>query len=228
MNKEALYRISCGMYIITSGTSTCNGQIANTVFQVTSQPETIAVCINKQNYTHELIKQTQIFAASILSKNTPLRFIGGFGFRCGRQTDKLEGINYKTGKTGTRIVTDNTLAYLEAEVTQEIDAGTHTVFIGKIVDAEILNTEEPMTYAYYHEIKKGTTPSTAPTYIKAEELQEARKMNKYKCTVCGYIYDPANGDPDTGIKAGTPFEELPDNWTCPTCGATKDQFEKAD
>jgi flavin reductase (DIM6/NTAB) family NADH-FMN oxidoreductase RutF/rubredoxin len=216
------------MYIITSGKERSNGQIANTVFQVTSEPETVAVCINRENLTHELIEQSQIFAVSALSKDAPLEFIGSFGFRSGREIDKFEGVNFKIGKTGTRIVLDNSIAYLEAEVIDEIEVGTHTLFIGKVVDADILNGEEPMTYAYYHEVKRGTTPSSAPTYIKTEAVQEVRKMDKYKCMICGYIYDPEIGDPDSGIKPGTSFEELPDSWVCPICGAAKDQFEKTE
>jgi flavin reductase (DIM6/NTAB) family NADH-FMN oxidoreductase RutF/rubredoxin len=228
MNVEALHKISYGMYIITSGKERCNGQIANTVFQVTSEPETVAVCINKENLTHELIEQSQIFAVSALSKDTPLKFIGGFGFRSGREIDKFEGVNFKIGKTGTRIVLDNSIAYLEAEVIDEIEVGTHTLFIGKVVDADVLNDEEPMTYAYYHEVKRGTTPSSAPTYIRTEAVQEVRKMDKYKCLICGYVYDPEIGDPNSGIKPGTSFEELPDSWVCPICGAAKDQFEKTE
>ena len=228
MNSEALRKISYGMYIITSGKERSNGQIANTVFQVTSEPETVAVCINRENLTHELIEQSQIFAVSALSKDAPLKFIGGFGFRSGREIDKFEGVNFKIGKTGTRIVLDNSIAYLEAEVIDEIEVGTHTLFIGKVVDADILNGEEPMTYAYYHEVKRGTTPSSAPTYIRTEAVQEVKKMDKYKCLICGYVYDPEIGDPDSGIKPGTSFEELPDSWVCPICGAAKDQFEKTE
>jgi len=216
------------MYIITSGKERFNGQIANTVFQVTSEPETVAVCINRENLTHELIEESQIFAVSALSKDTPLKFIGGFGFRSGREIDKFEGVNFKIGKTGTHIVLDNSIAYLEAEVIDEIEVGTHTLFIGRVVDADILNGEEPMTYAYYHEVKRGTTPSSAPTYIRTEAVQEVRKMDKYKCLICGYVYDPEIGDPDSGIKSGTSFEELPDSWVCPICGAAKDQFEKTE
>ena len=228
MNLEALHKISYGMYIITSGKERCNGQIANTVFQVTSEPETVAVCINRDNLTHELIEQSQIFAVSALSKDAPLKFIGGFGFRSGRETDKFEGVNFKIGKTGTRIVLDNSIAYLEAEVIDEIGVGTHTLFIGKVVDADVLSGEEPMTYAYYHEVKRGTTPSSAPTYVRAEAVEEVGKMDKYKCLICGYVYDPEIGDPDSGIKPGTSFEELPDSWVCPVCGAAKDQFEKTE
>ena len=80
-----------------------------------------------------------------------------------------------------------------------------------------------MTYAYYHQVKRGTTPKTAPSYIEEEKAMEAAK---YECTVCGYIYDPELGDPDGSIAPGTPFEELPDGWVCPVCGAGKSEFER--
>lgn len=226
MNLKALHRLGYGLYVVCSRKGDkFNGQIANTVFQITSEPPTVAVSINKSNLTHEFIKESRVFTASVLSQDTPLSFIGRFGFRSGRDMDKLEGINYKTGETQAPVVTDNALAYLEARIIQEIDVGTHTVFIGELVGADILEEGEPMTYAYYHQVKRGTTPKTAPSYIKEEE--EAKpEMAKYECTVCGYIYDPELGDPDSKIKPGTPFEDLPDDWVCPVCGAGKDEFKK--
>jgi len=226
MNLKALYKLGYGLYIVTSiKGKRLNGQIANTVFQITSEPPTIAVSINKNNLTHEFIKESKVLAVSVLSQDTPLSFIGHFGFKSGRDIDKLSGINYKIGETGAPVVTDNTLAYLEARVDKEVDVGTHTIFIGKLVRAEVIKEGEPMTYAYYHQVKRGTTPKTAPSYIE-EKKEAAAKMAKYKCTVCGYIYDPELGDPDNGIKPGTPFEQIPDDWVCPVCGATKSEFEK--
>lgn len=175
LDNRALQKISYGLYVVTSGienSSKCNGQIANTVFQVTSQPETIAVSINKSNFTHSLIKETRVFAVSVLSKDAPLRFIGSFGFRCGREIDKFEGVESKVGKTGTRILLDHSTAYMEAEVIREVDVETHTIFVGKIIEAQVLTDDEPMTYAYYHEIKGGTTPASAPTYSKISDHKE--------------------------------------------------------
>lgn len=231
MNPKTLYKISYGLYVISSKIEDrLNGQIANTVFQITSEPPTVAVSINKQNFTHECIQKSRIFAVSILSKDAPMKFIGHFGFKCGRDIDKFKDMKYRVGVTGAPIVTENTVGYLEAEVINSIDVGTHTIFIGKLVDAEIIKDEEPMTYAYYREVKRGTAPKTAPTYIaKSEknqkEVDKMEKMKKYRCTACGYIYDPEKGDPDSGIKPGTPFEKLPDDWVCPVCGAEKSAFE---
>jgi len=226
MNLNALHNCSYGLYVISSRKGDrLNGQIANTVFQVTSVPPTITVSINKQNLTHEFITESKTFAASILSRDTPLSFIGHFGFKSGKEVDKLKDVNYKLGETKAPIVLDHTLAYLEARVINQVDVGTHTIFIGELVGADVLREGEPMTYAYYHQVKRGTTPKTAPSYIE-ERKEAAPKMAKYECTVCGYIYDPELGDPDGGIKPGTPFEEIPDDWVCPVCGASKDQFKK--
>jgi len=227
MNPKALYQISYGLYVVSSRKGNkFNGQIANTVFQVTSEPPTIAVSINKQNLTHQFIQESGEFAVSILSKATPMEFIGHFGFKSGREMDKFKDINFKIGDNGVPIVLDNATAYLVAEVTKEVDVGTHTIFVGKVVEAEILKNEEPMTYAYYHEVKRGKAPKTAPTYIKEEAKKEVEDMVKYRCEVCGYVYDPEKGDPDSGIEPGTLFEELPEDWVCPICGVGKEDFEK--
>lgn len=226
MNFKALHKLGYGMYVVGSRKGgKLNGQIANTVFQITSEPPTIAVSINKNNLTHEFIKESKAFTASILCEDTPLSFVGRFGFKSGRDIDKLEGINYRLGKTQAPVVIDNAVAYLEAEVTQEIDVGTHTIFVGKLVDADVITAGKCMTYDYYHQVKRGTAPQTAPTYIEEKKIQ-AMKTAKYRCTVCGYIYDSELGDSDGGIKPGTPFEELPDDWVCPVCGVGKSEFEK--
>lgn len=227
MNLKAFHKISYGMYVISSKMKDkINGQIANTVFQVVSEPPTIAVSINKENLTHEYIQESKVFTVSILSEDTPMKFIRHFGFKSGRNLDKFRDVSYKVGIAGAPIILENTIGYLDAELVDAVDVGTHTVFIGKVVDAEIISDKEPMTYAYYHKIKGGKAPKTAPTYIKGETQKEESKMAKYKCTVCGYVYNPEKGDPDSGIKPGTPFEELLDDWVCPVCGAEKSEFEE--
>lgn len=229
MKLEALWKLSYGMYVVSSiDGEELNGQIANTVFQITSEPPTIAVSINKGNLTHEFIKQSKVFSVSILSVEADMKLIGHFGFKSGRGFNKFENMNYKSGITGAPIVMENTIGCLEAEVTDSLDVGTHTVFIGKVVDAEILSNLEPMTYAYYHKIKGGKSPKTAPTYIAQDNKKNNKeeKMDKYRCTICGYVYDPEKGDPDSGIEPGTPFDKLPDDWLCPICGAGKDVFKE--
>ena len=226
MDLKSLHKISYGVYVVTSGKNdVCNGKIANSVIQVSSKPAMIAVSINKQNYTHELIKETGVFAVSVLSEDAPLSFIGNFGFKCGRDFDKFKDIKNKVGKTGARIVLNYSVAYYETKVVEEIDAKTHTLFVGEIVDAQILSDKTQMTYAFYHHVKRGTTPKSAPSYLK-EKKDLVQKDQKYVCKVCGYVYDPVLGDPDSGVKPITSFEELPNDWVCPICGAPKSKFEK--
>jgi len=226
MNPKALHKLGYGLYVVGSRKGDrLNGQIANTVFQITSEPPTIAVSINKNNLTYEFIRESKVFTASVLCQATPLSFIGHFGFKSGRDIDKFEGIGYKIGETQAPVVIENAVAYLEAKVIKEVDLGTHTLFIGELVGADVISEAECMTYDYYHQVKRGTTPKTAPSYIEKKK-EAAPKMVKYECTVCGYIYDPELGDPDGGIAPGTPFEDIPDDWVCPVCGASKSEFER--
>lgn len=227
MNQSALRKLSYGLYVISSlSGGKPNGQIANTAFQVTSEPPTIAISINKQNLTHDFIKESRKFSVSILSTSTPMEFIGRFGFKRGREIDKFESLNYRTGQTGVPIVTDHCVAFIEAEVIGELDCGTHRIFLGEIKNCDIISDEYPMTYAYYHSVKRGKAPKTAPTYQAEEPETKKRedKVKRYTCSVCGYVYDPEPGDPDNGIKPGTKFENLPDDWVCPVCGADKNSF----
>ncbi len=170
MNRKALHLISYGLYVITSTDGEAiNGQIANTVMQVASRPPTVAVAINKENLTCDYIRKSRVFAASVLGTDTPMEVIGRFGFRSGRDIDKFESVRYRTGTTGSPIVLDHTIAYIEVAVAQEVDAGTHVLFIGEVVDADILREGEPMTYAYYHQVKGGKTPDKATVYIGDED-----------------------------------------------------------
>ena len=226
MDLKALHKVGYGLYVVTSKKGDrLNGQIANTVFQITSEPPTVAVSINKQNLTHEFIKESRVFAVSVLCQDTPLSFIGGFGFKSGRDANKLEGVKYMIGKTGAPLVTDYAVACFEVEVTNEMDMGTHTVFAGTVVGADVLSEETCMTYEHYHEVKRGITPRASPSYVE-QSKEAASGMPKYRCTVCGWVYDPEFGDPDGEVAPGVPFEQLPDDWTCPVCGAAKSDFEK--
>jgi flavin reductase (DIM6/NTAB) family NADH-FMN oxidoreductase RutF len=169
MEPKTFHKLGYGLYVVSSKKDkSFNGQIANTVFQITSKPPSIAVSINKKNLTHNFILESKLFTVSILSTETPMKFIGRFGFRSGREIDKFEGVDYQVGVTGTPIVLENSIGYLEAEVINTLDVGTHVVFVGKVVDAQILKDGEPMTYAYYHKVRGGKTPKAAPTYIDQE------------------------------------------------------------
>lgn len=231
MNIEAYFKITYGLYVVSSVLDDkLNGYISNTVFQVTAEPARFAIACSKNNYTAGMIQKSNIFTVSALQKETRADIIGTFGYRSGKDTDKFSKFNYRKGKTGAPVLLDDTLAWFECEVIQTIDAGSHLLFIGNVVDGDLLNGEgDPLTYAYYREVKKGKAPKNAPTYIDPEKLKQkipAEVGDKYYCTACGYVYDPALGDPDRGIAPGTRFEDLPDDWVCPVCGTEKIDFAK--
>jgi flavin reductase (DIM6/NTAB) family NADH-FMN oxidoreductase RutF len=165
IDRGAFRNFSYGLYIVTSRDgSRMNGQVVNTVIQVTSEPPRIAVIINKNNFTHELIRKSKVFSTSVLKQSAPMTFFGPFGFRSGREFDKLSNVSFKEGVTGCPLITEHTLSILEAKVINEIDLGTHTVFIGDVVHSEVLDEGIPLTYQYYHQVLKGKSPPNAPTY----------------------------------------------------------------
>lgn len=174
---DTLFKISYGMYIVSSkGEIGINGCIVNSIFQITPEPVTIAVSINKQSLTCLYIEEGKSFSVSVLSEEAPMQFIGRFGFCCGREADKFKGVNYKIGKTGNPIILDNTVAYIEAEVTDTVDIFTHTLFIARVVACETLDdSKSPMTYSYYRDIRGGKTPKQAATYHKEKITQKREK-----------------------------------------------------
>ena len=222
INSQALFKVSYGIYIVCSGNKEKgNGFIANTVFQVSSEPVKFAVCCNKNNYTSELIQKTGAFSASVLEINTQPQLFSIFGYKSGRDIDKMGGFNVKYGQTGTPIVLDSGVAFLEFKLVDTIDVGTHYMFIGDLLNAEVIDdSKEPITYQYYRQVKHAISPKNAPTYIDVSKLelkvQEEADLKKYKCTICGYIYDEA--------KEEVKFKDLPEDWTCPLCGAEKTDF----
>lgn len=165
IDRSAFNKLSYGLYIVTSrDENRMNGQVVNTVIQVTSEPPRIAVIINKKNFTHELILKSKVFSASVLKESAPMTFFGPFGFKSGREFDKLSNVSFKEGVTGCPMITEHALSVLEAEVINEIDLGTHTVFIGNVVSSEVLDEGTPLTYQYYHQVLKGKSPPNAPTH----------------------------------------------------------------
>jgi flavin reductase (DIM6/NTAB) family NADH-FMN oxidoreductase RutF/rubredoxin len=223
INFEALFKISYGLYIVSSGTSEYgNGFVSNTVFQVSSNPPKFAACCSKENYSAELIKTTGFFSVSILQSETAATTIGTFGFKSGKDLNKMEGIELKYGESGVPIVLKDTIAFLECKVQETIDVGSHLMFIGVLLQADVIDpTKEALTYLHYREVKKGVAPKNAPTYVdktKLEKKPTREVIAKYECAACGYIYDEE--------KEGTKFDDLPDDWLCPICGSEKEDFYK--
>lgn len=219
INLDALFKISYGLYIVSSGDQNHgNGFISNSVFQVTAEPPQFAACCNKNNYTCTLIEQTGHFTVSVITQKISAELFGRFGFRSGKDIKKFEGLNIHYGVTGAPIVLNDCIAYMECTVIQKMDVGTHVVFIGELKSAALLDeVEEPMTYTYYRQKRKGTAPKNAPTYIdKSKKAESSDAYKVFKCTACGHIYD----ERIEKIR----FKDLPDSWKCPVCGADKEDF----
>ncbi len=210
MNETALFKLSYGVYVCSTwDEGRPVGCIANSAMQITSSPATVAVSINRNNYTHKCVSDTGYFAITILGEHTAPSVIGRFGFTSSRDCDKFSEVSF--GVRGKLPVPSDAIAYLCCKVIDKLETATHTVFLGEVYDCDHLKSDKPMTYAYYHEVLKGKTSVNAPTYQKNQP--EARDV--WVCDICGYEYD-----------GETPFEELPEDWVCPLCGMDKSHFHK--
>lgn len=198
MDKKIFRDISYGMYVVTSKDSGC---IINTLTQITSENPVITISLNKENYTNEVIKKENNFIVSIISENVDKNIISTFGFQSSKDVDKFKDFEYET-INNTKVLKD-TIGYLVCEVINIVDAGTHDIFVAKVIDTKKNNDNTPMTYKYYHEVIKGKAPSKAPTYV--EEVEEG-----YVCDVCGYVHK----------------KELTDDFVCPICGVDVTHFKK--
>ena len=166
VDPKALFTLSYGLYIV----STCwedklNGQVSNAVMQLTAEPIYIAACLNKNNYTTELLMKSKKFSVSVFAEEVSLPFIGIFGFRSGREHDKFSQCAYRMNELGLPIVTEHTVAAVEAVVTDTVEVHTHLLFVGEVKSAFLLTDGNPLTYADYHKLKKGKSPAGAPTAI---------------------------------------------------------------
>lgn len=205
MNINILKSLSYGVYVIsTPDGEKSTGCIANSLMQVSY--DTIVVSINHKNYTNECITKYKRFAISVLGVDSDDNVIPVFGFQTGHEVDKFSG--FKTIKVDGIDVIENSVGYIICELIDKMETETHTVFLGRITNGEILHEQIPMTYAYYHAVKKGKSPKSAPTYIE----EHAKGDIAYKCKICGYIYE---GN----------LENEPDTYVCPICKKGKEYFE---
>lgn len=236
MNIEAFFKVSYGLYVIGAAyEGKRTGYVANTAFQVTAEPARFAISCSKDNYSIDIIRKSGAFSMSVLEKYESTEVIGLFGYKSAANVDKFLNTQYITGITGSPIVVDKCIAWFECEIEQEVVLDTHVIFIGKMVANALLDeAKEPLTYSFFRDVRKGLAPKNAPTYVKKEQEEEPQIEEEtssggdiYSCDLCGYEYDPAEGDPERGIPPGTAFEDLPDDWTCPVCDADKEDFTKA-
>ncbi len=167
MDTKAFYKITYGLYIVSTR---CDGRdcgcIVNTLQQVTSEPAKLSVAINKSNFTEALIEKSGYFAAMALTQDADLPLIGNFGFKSGRDVDKFAAYPFERDENGVAYITQSVAARFSLKLVDKLDVGTHMILVGDVLDAQVLSEAEPMSYAYYHLVKKGTTPKNAPSYQK--------------------------------------------------------------
>lgn len=165
MNNNVFRNLSYGVYIVSCKINEkYTGCTVNSIMQITSEPATIALSVNHDNYTHFCINEEKEFAVSILSEESNPLSIGTFGFRSGRDFDKFGAIPY-TVIDGLPVIKD-ACAYLICKLTDKIETKTHTLFLADVINGDFIDNKTPMTYSYYHNVIKGKSPKTAPTYIK--------------------------------------------------------------
>ena len=204
MDRKAMYKLSYGLFILTAKEAEKdNGCIINTAIQAASEPNQLSVCVNKANYTHDMIQRTGKFTVSVLSQKAQFELFKHFGFQSGRDTNKFEAFEQCVrGTNGIYYITQGTNAYISVTVNKTEDLGSHTMFIGEITDMEVLSNVPSVTYDYYQNNIK-------PKPQEVGKTEDGQTI--WRCRICGYEY------------VG---EELPDDFICPLCKHPASDFEK--
>ena len=203
MDDKVLRNFTYGLFLITARDgSKMNGCIVNTGIQASSEPLTVAVSVNKADYTHDMIVKTGEFNLTFLSEESDFATFKHFGYQSGRDVDKFEKFEYKLAANGIPYITKGANSYLSAKVVKSVDLGSHTLFVAEITDGEILSKAPSVSYSYYFEHIKP----------KPEEKKaDGEKKVGWICVLGGYIY---------------PHEELPADFICPICKHPASDFKK--
>lgn len=203
MDNQALFKLSYGLFVLTARDGEKdNGCIINTAIQAASTPNQLSICVNKANYTHDMIVKTGIFTVSILTQKASFDIFKRFGFASGRDVDKFaDYAECKRGENSVYYITEATNAYISVKVSKTEDLGSHTIFVGEITDMEVLSEEPSVTYAYYFQ------------HIKPKPEASASPSGKtvWRCKICGYEYEG---------------EKIPEDYICPICKHPASDFEK--
>lgn len=194
-NKKITRKITQGVYVLTTNNGGC---VVDAVSQISAGDNPlISVAVMKNNYTNELLKKNKTFAISVLDEKVNPDIINTFGMNSMREINKFE--NTETIEIENLKVIKNSIGYMICEIVDSIDNDTHTLFIGKLIEADVFNDKKPMSYAYYQENKNDLIKVTTE-----------KGKTAWVCTICGYVYYG---------------EELPDDFKCPMCGVGKALFK---
>lgn len=201
MDNKALYKLSYGVFLLTTKTDTKeNGCITNTCIQVANSPTRVAISVLNSNYTCNLIMESGVFALSILDEDCTFETIKHWGFQSGRDVDKMNGLTLPRDCNGVAYLPWQTCSVISCKVVESHELGSHTLFIAEVEDAVLLSDKNPLTYADYQSKVKP----------KAQTPKEEKKITGWRCKICNYVFEGA---------------ELPTDFTCPICGHDKDDFE---
>lgn len=203
MDQKVMYALSYGLFVLSARRGEKdNGCITNTAIQVTSEPNRIAIAVNKANFTHDMVLETGKFTVSVLSEEAKFELFQRFGFQSGRDVDKLADFQEHIARDGNGVVyvTQGTNAWISCQVVSTMDLGTHTLFVADVLDGGVLSNAPSATYAYYQ------------ANIKPKPAAPAGESSKKRwvCTICGYVYEG---------------EELPADFICPLCKHPASDFE---
>lgn len=197
VDTTSLFNIGYGLYVVTSNDGVKdNGLIVNTVMQATSNPIKVTVTINKDNYSHDVIKRTGKMNVNCLTVNAPFSIFERFGFQSGRVANKFDGFLCDRSENGLAVLKDNINSFMSLDVVEYYDMGTHGTFVCLVSEAKVINKDESMTYSYYH---KNVKPKP-----------QAQVKKGYVCKICGYIHQG----------------ELTPDFTCPLCKHGAIDFEE--
>ena len=204
MDKKAMYKLTYGLFVLTANENgKDNGCIINTAIQAAGDPNQVSISVSKQNYTHDMIVRTGKFTVSSITEKADFSLFKRFGFQSGKDTDKFQGFDgWMRGINGVTYIIESTNAYISVEVEKSVDLGSHTLFIGKVTDMEVLSDDKSVTYEFYQSNIK-PKPEKVGNTPKGETV--------WRCIICGYEY------------VG---EELPEDFICPWCKHPASDFEK--
>ena len=198
IEKEAMYKLTYGLFVLTTKDGKDNGCIVNTVSMLTNTPKRITVYVDKTNYTEEIIRKTGVFNACVLTEKTPFSVFEKFGFVSGRDVDKIAPNEYPRTENGLVYLNEYANAVISAKVIGAHDYGTHTLFVAEVTEAKVLSDDKSVTYDYYQSNIK-PRPNAAPS-----------DKEKWVCKVCGYEHEGP----------------LPDDFICPWCTHPAEDFER--
>ncbi len=198
IENNAFFKISYGLFVLSAKDGeNDNGCIINTAMQITEKPYRIQIAVNNSNYTTEMIKKTGKFNISVLDTSVPFSVFERFGFKSGKDTDKLEGFSdIARSENGVFYLTKYANAFISAKVVETVEFETHTVFFAEVEEAKVLSDAESVTYQYY--------------FDNIKPKPQTKKKKGWVCKICGYVYEG---------------EELPEDFICPICKHPASDFE---